>query len=167
MKLNMLTYKDYRQILTQFKQSLLETFGTDLISLVLFGSVARGAAKQESDIDLLIILKDAPDSYYRRLEPVVDIELKLREEAYENTGAAPMFSSIILSKEEAMENRNIFLDMLDASVILYDKNNFFKKRLKKLKKRLLQLGSKKIVLEDKTWYWNLKPDSAPGEVIEL
>jgi hypothetical protein len=78
-----------------------------------------------------------------------------------------MFSSIILSEEEAMENRNIFLDMLDASVILYDKNNFFKNRLKELNKRLLQLGSKKIVLEDKTWYWNLKPDSAPGEVIEL
>jgi predicted nucleotidyltransferase len=160
-------YKDYKRTVTKFKQLLQEKFGANLISLVLFGSVARGTAKQQSDIDLLIILKDAPDSYYRRLEPVVDIELKLREEDFETTGAAPMFSSIILSEEEAMENRNIFLDMLDASVILYDKNNFFKNRLKELNKRLLQLGSKKIVLEDKTWYWNLKPDSAPGEVIEL
>ncbi len=167
MNSNMLSYKDYKVLLTKFKQSLLETFGTDLLSLVLFGSVARGAAKPESDIDLLIILKDAPDSYYRRLEPVVDIELKLRREAFETTGAAPMFSSIILSKEEAMENRNIFLDMLDASIILHDKDDFFKKRLKELEKRLLQLGSKKVVLEDKTWYWNLKPNSQPGEVIEL
>lgn len=160
-------YKDYKEILTKFKQSLLEKFGDNLISLVLFGSVARGAAKTESDIDLLIILKDAPDSYYRRLEPVIDIELKLREEAFETTGAAPTFSSIILSKEEAMENRNIFLDMIDASIILYDKNGFFKNRLKELKDRLLELGSKKIILEDKTWYWSLKPDIAPGEVIEL
>lgn len=160
-------YKDYKQILNKFKHSLLEKFSANLISLVLFGSVARGTAKQESDIDLLIILENAPDSYYRRLEPVIDIELKLRDEAFETTGAAPIFSSIILSKEEAMENRNIFLDMLDASVILYDKNNFFKNRLKELNKRLLQLGSKRIVLEDKTWYWNLKPDRAPGEVIEL
>lgn len=51
-------------------QSLLEKFGANLLTLVLFGSVARGTAKQESDIDLLIILKDAPDSYYRRLEPM-------------------------------------------------------------------------------------------------
>ncbi len=167
MKLNMLRYKDYKQILTKFNQFLLETFGADLISLVLFGSVARGAAKPESDIDLLIILKDAPVSYYRRLEPIIDIELKLREEAFETTDAAPMFSSIVLSKEEAMENRNIFLDMIDGSIILYDKNNFFKNRLKELKKRLLQLGSEKIVLKDKTWYWNLKPDGAMGEVIEL
>lgn len=78
-----------------------------------------------------------------------------------------MLSTIIFTGEEARENRNIFLDMIDASVILYDKNDFFKNRLKEMKKRLLQLGSKKIVLEDKTWYWNLKPDSTPGEVIEL
>ncbi len=160
-------YKNHKELLNKFNQLLLEKFGDNLISLVLFGSVARGAAKTESDIDLLIILKDAPDSYYKRLEPVIDIELKLRDEAFETTGAAPMFSSIILSNEEAMENRNIFLDMLDASIILYDKDDFFKNRLKELKKRLLQLGSKKIKLEDKTWYWSLKPDSAPGEVIEL
>jgi predicted nucleotidyltransferase len=165
--LNTFGYRDYREILKNFKQLLHTRFENNLISLVLFGSVARGTAKQESDIDLLIILENASDSYYRRLEPVVDIELKLREEAYENTGAAPTFSSIILSKEEAMENRNIFLDMLDASIILYDKNDFFKNRLKELNKRILQLGSKKVVLEDKTWYWNLKPDSVPGEVIEL
>lgn len=155
-------YKDYKQILDKFSQLLLEKFSDNLISLVLFGSVARGTAKTESDIDLLIILKDAPDSYYKRLEPVIDIELKLREEAFETTEAVLIFSSIVLSKEEAMENRNIFLDMIDASIILYDKNNFFKNRLKELKKRLLQLGSKKITLEDKTWYWNLKPDSVPG-----
>ncbi len=167
MNLDTWGYRDYKNILKNFKQSLLERFSDSLISLVLFGSVARGTAKQESDIDLLIILKDAPDSYYRRLEPVVDIELKLRRGAYDTTGAAPIFSSIVLSKEEAMENRNIFLDMLDASIILYDKDDFFKNRLKELKKRLLQLGSKKVVLEDQTWYWILKPDSAPGEVIEL
>ncbi|MFH0903668.1 MAG: nucleotidyltransferase domain-containing protein [Methanobacteriota archaeon] len=160
-------YQDYKEILNKFNQLLLESFGANLISLVLFGSVARGTAKQESDIDLLIILKGAHDSYYRRLEPVVDIELKLRKEAFETTGATAMFSSIILSKKEAMQNRNIFLDMLDASIIRYDKGDFFKNRLKDLEKRLLQLGSKKVILEDKTWYWNLKPDSAPGEVIEL
>lgn len=63
-------YKDYKGSLNKLKQLLLERFGANLISLVLFGSVARGTAKQESDIDLLIILKDAPDSYYRRFEPV-------------------------------------------------------------------------------------------------
>lgn len=160
-------YKDYKQILNKFKQLLPETFGDKLISFVLYGSVARGTAGEESDIDLLIILKDAPSLYYERLQPVIDIELKLREEISKTTVVPPILSSIILSMEEAKENRNIFLDMIDASIILYDKERFFKNRLKELKNRLLELGSKKIVLEDKTWYWNLKPDIAPGEVIEL
>lgn len=163
----MLGYEDYKEILIKFKQLLIERFGDNLISLVLYGSVARGAARDESDIDLLIILKDAPPSYYQRIEPVMDIELKLRKLTSETTGVTPIFSTIILSKEEAMESRNIFLDMIDDSIILYDKNDFFKSRLKELKKRLVHLGSKKVVLKNKTWYWQLKPDIQAGEVLEL
>ncbi len=157
-------YTDYKEALSRFEQSLLKKFGDNLISLVLYGSVARGTAKEESDIDLLIILKDAPDTYYERLEPVIDIEISLLKSI---SGTAPMFSSLILSKEEAMENRNIFLDMIDGSVILYDKKDFFKNRLEELKYRLTQLGSRKVTLKDKTWYWQLKPDLKAGEIIEL
>ncbi len=154
----------HEQIIKKFKQELLEKFKDDLISLVLFGSVARGTARKDSDIDILIILKDAPDSYYERLKPVVDIELKLRRDI---EPMMPVLSSIILSLDEAKQNRNIFLDMIDDSIILYDTNNFFKNRLSELKDRLVQLGSKKVILDDDTWYWNLKPDIVAGEVIEL
>jgi len=160
----MRSYKDHKEILTKFEQSLLKKFGDNLISIVLYGSVARGTARDESDIDILIILKDAPDAYYERLDPVIDIEIKLRKSI---SGTAPIFSSIILSKEEAMENRNIFLDMIDDSIILFDKNNFFKNRLKELKNRLIQLGSRKVTLKDNTWYWQLKPDLKAGEILEL
>src|SRR5574341_1022066 len=96
---NMLGYKDYKQILNRFKQRLQEKFGANLLSLVLFGSVARGTAGDESDIDLLIILNETPASYYKCLEPIIGIELKLRGSSPE-TAAPPMFSTIILSKEE-------------------------------------------------------------------
>jgi hypothetical protein len=161
---NMEMLSDYKQILNKFKQKLLARFKDDLISLVLFGSVARGKARKESDIDVLIILKDAPDSYYDRLKPVIDIELEMRNDV---EGMQPVFSSIILSQDEAKQNRNIFLDMIDDSIILYDTNDFFKNRLSELKNRLVQLGSKKVILDDSTWYWNLKPDIEAGEIIEL
>jgi predicted nucleotidyltransferase len=161
---NMEMPSDYKQLLNKFKRKLLARFKDKLVSLVLFGSVARGTARKESDIDLLIILKDAPDSYYERLKPVVEIELEMRKNVI---GMPPIFSSMILSLDEAKQNRNIFLDMIDHSVILYDTNDFFKNRLSELKNRLDQLGSKKIILEDSTWYWNLKPDIVAGEVLEL
>ncbi|MBU4373504.1 MAG: nucleotidyltransferase domain-containing protein [Candidatus Methanoperedenaceae archaeon] len=157
-------YEDYKEILNKFTQLLRKRIGDNLISLILHGSVARGAAKDESDIDLLIILKDAPAAYCERLEPVIEIELKLRENF---SGAPPIFSSLILSKEEAMENRNIFLDMIEDSIILYDKDDFFRNRLKAMKNRLQQLGSRKFILKDNTWYWQLKPDMKAGEILEL
>lgn len=65
----MFGYKDHRQTLNKFKQMLLDKFGNNLISLVVFGSIARGTAMKESDIDLLIILKEASDVYYRKKAP--------------------------------------------------------------------------------------------------
>jgi len=161
---NMEMLSGYKQILNKFKQKLLTRFKDEIISLVLFGSVARGTAGKESDIDVLIIMKDVPDSYYERLKPIVDIELEMRKDV---EGMPPIFSSMILSLDEANQNRNIFLDMIDHSIILYDTNDFFKNRLSELKNRLDQLGSKKIILKDSTWYWNLKPDIVAGEIIEL
>src|SRR5659263_471897 len=104
---------DHKQILNKFKRKLLARFKDDLISLVLFGSVARGTAKKESDIDMLIILKDAPDSYYERLKPVVDIELEMRKDV---EGIPPIFSSMILSLDEAKQNRDISKDAQEQAV---------------------------------------------------
>jgi|Deesub1362A_J573_1020465.scaffolds.fasta_scaffold06176_5 hypothetical protein len=53
-------YEDYRPYLEAFQDALLARLGEDLIALVLYGSVARGRAKRESDIDLLVIVKNAP-----------------------------------------------------------------------------------------------------------
>jgi hypothetical protein len=56
--------------------------------------------------------------------------------------------------------------MVDDAIILYDKDGFFAGVLERLRRRMQELGSKKIYIGDK-WYWDLKPDSKPGEVIEL
>jgi hypothetical protein len=55
---------------------------------------------------------------------------------------------------------------MDHGIIIYD-NGILKRRFESLRKRLSELGSKKVVLEDGSWYWDLKPDWKPGEVIEL
>ncbi|KKK51182.1 hypothetical protein LCGC14_3117490, partial [marine sediment metagenome] len=41
------------------------------------------------------------------------------------------------------------------------------KRLFSLKKRLQELGAEKISLSDGSYYWDLKPDWKPREVIEI
>lgn len=162
----------YEGLLDRFLDLLKETLDQTLVSLVLYGSVARSEARCNSDVDLLLVLGDPPTNYLRRLDIILEVRSRLMKEGeYERVtkrlGFEPYLSFMILSKQEAMENRYIYLDMVDESRILYDRDNFFAERLREIRNRLSELGSKKIWLDDGTWYWDLKPDLKPGEVFTL
>ncbi len=45
-------------VLTQIHENLKQLYGEQLDKLILFGSQARGTAQPNSDIDILIVLKD-------------------------------------------------------------------------------------------------------------
>ena len=56
----------------EYVEALKETLGDRLVSVVLFGSVARSEAGPTSDIDLFVVLEEAPAGMRRRralLEP--------------------------------------------------------------------------------------------------
>lgn len=53
-------YSEYQGLLNAFVESLQQTLGTGVVSVVLYGSVARATARPDSDVDLLIILREAP-----------------------------------------------------------------------------------------------------------
>lgn len=160
-------YLYYKPLIHKFLAGTKDTYKYNLVSIVLFGSIARGKGRKESDIDLLVILSDTSDIYYDRLKPLVDIELKLRESAvyerYIQEGETPCFNYLVFSEKEAEENHYVFLDMVEEAIILYDKNNYFKKRLSFIGERLSAMGSKKLSLEDGSWYWDLKPDLRIGD----
>lgn len=166
-----INFKDYQRLLEVFKGLVLDNLKNSLISMVVYGSVARGEAKKGSDIDILIIQKDAPEAYYKRLQPVMDVLEKLKEtseyKTLEGKNITPYLSFLILSEGEAKENRYIYLDMIESSMVLYDREGFFEKKMEELRRRLKFLGSRKIVLPDGSWYWDLKPDLVPGEAFEL
>jgi predicted nucleotidyltransferase len=52
----------YERAAREFSRRLLERFGKSVHAVVLYGSVARGAADEDSDIDVLVLSSDgAPD----------------------------------------------------------------------------------------------------------
>ena len=75
------------------------------------------------------------------------------------------FSPVILDVEEARRRRPIYLDMVMDAVIVYDREGFFEGVLKGLAERLEALGAERRL--GRLWYWVLKRDYRPGEVIEL
>jgi len=161
-------YTTYKRLLDQLFQSLREAFGHDVIqAFALFGSVARGEARRDSDIDLLVVHEQV---HFRPTEKSAEIRRKLcRSNEYrrlEAEGFTPDPFPIFMTEEDLYERPLILLDIMDHGIIIYD-NGVLKKRFESLRKRLSELGSKKVVLEDGSWYWDLKPDWKPGEVIEL
>lgn len=66
-------------IIAQLRQALERMYGEQLVKIVLFGSQARGDARPDSDIDILIVL-ERPFNYGYESEkisfPVADISLE-------------------------------------------------------------------------------------------
>lgn len=139
-----------------------------LISLVIYGSVARGTFSPGSDLDLLIVADPLPKGRIPRVREFEAVEAALRPylTRCHAGGWDIRLSPIFKTPAEAEIGSPIFLDMVEDARILFDRENFFASRLDRLRERLGQLGSRRI-WKGNTWYWDLKPDWKPGDVIEL
>ena len=158
----------YKTLIERLIEALKRKYGDKFISLVVFGSVARGEARKDSDVDLLLVVDSIPKRRLERQREFMEVEKEL--EGYLNElfdeGYFIDFSPIIKTPEEAMRLSPLYLDMVEDAIIAYDKDNFFAKILGRVRKRLEELGSKRVRMGRK-WYWILKPDYHFGEVIRI
>ncbi len=158
----------YRTLLMKLVEVLKERFGDDLVSVVVFGSVARDEARSDSDVDLIIVVKNLPKSRFRRQDLFMEVEEKLEPlfRELESKGYFIEFSPIMKTPEEAKKITSLYLDLVEDAILLYDRNNFFRNILERLRKRLNELGAERVRFS-KLWYWRLKRDYRFGEIIEL
>lgn len=67
-------------IISEFKKIIEQIYGERLSKIILYGSQARGEAQTDSDIDLLIVLKDENISLIKEIrtinKKVIDLILK-------------------------------------------------------------------------------------------
>jgi len=122
-------YLFYKSLLNKLLDLTKNYYNDKLISLVLYGSVARGTAKKDSDIDIILITDNL--SHTDSMDRFLLIEEKLKE-----------------SSE-------------------FIRNDFFEKRLEKLRMKLKELQSKRIFQKDGSWYWILAPNLKFGESFEI
>ena len=91
-----------------------------------------------------------------RLEPV----LGGRAGAAGSIALSPVFKT----PGEVEAGSPLFLDMVEDARILYDPDEFLARRLARLRGRLQELSGR-CIWRGNAWYWELKPDLQPGEVV--
>ena len=71
------------------------------------------------------------------------------------------------SVEEGRHHSPLYLDITEDGILLFDKNRFFETVLDRMRERMRALGSRRIFLENGSWYWDLKPDYQFGDIVEI
>jgi predicted nucleotidyltransferase len=91
-----------QKILKKLKAELLRIYGEQIDSIILYGSQARGDAREDSDIDVLLILKD-DFNYLEMLKRSDDqvVSLSLENDV--------VISRAFASKKEYKEKQSPFL----------------------------------------------------------
>lgn len=162
--------REYIPMLEFIVSRLIAFFSERLVSIVLFGSIAYGEAKKESDIDLLVVADGLPERYSERLsflrKALTGID-ELRLRIWRRMGRYPLVDAIILAPHEATVSHPFYLDMVDKAIIIYDREGFMKRRFRELREKLSEMGARKVVLPDGRWYWELKGSLRKGEVVQL
>jgi len=91
-----------------------------IISIYLFGSIARGDADEFSDIDLFILIDDSATNFFLILNH--DVDYKLLEDWALNVVEGGL-SPLILNKKELMGDFDTFLGrILQEGILLFGEN---------------------------------------------
>ncbi len=136
------------EIINEFIGKYKKQFSSSLVSAILFGSYARGTAREDSDINLLIIVdekeKQIKQNFINNLTTEFLVKYKKR------------FSPILISQEEIEKKaywpNPIFYGILLSYTILYDKQKFFEKILEIVK---MQIKDKKPIYVEGGKKWEL------------
>lgn len=160
--------QSFENITAALLPACLSVYGDRLKSVALFGSVARGTMRPDSDIDVLLVVDDLPNGprnrllEFERVEAALDPLLAEARAAGVHTDVCPIFKT----PDELIRGSLLYLDMTDQALILHDPTGLLRNYLDDLTHRLQAMGARRVY-KGGSYYWLLKPDFRPGDRIEL
>lgn len=149
-----------------------EHYGEELRSVVLYGSVARGTSRPTSDLDLLVLLRGSTLSWGKRisefLHAVLDHpQVEQAAARLKQEGLPWRVEPLVLTERELAARPPLLLDLTEDALILEDREGAFAQEIDRVRKRLKELGARRVWLPGDRWYWVLTPEIRAGEVITI
>lgn len=139
-----------------------------LRSFAVYGSVARGTAKPESDVDMLVVSDSFRGSVASRIDLLSAADKVVDEEIgwLWDRGIYASLSFYPVTSDELAHLPPLLLDLVEDARIVYD-DGILMRVMGRLRETISKLGSKRIWIDRDEWCWVLKPDYKPLEVVVL
>ena len=142
--------KKHEKAINEFVKECKKKFGENLISVVLFGSVARGTATKYSDIDLLVVVKDLPADWRKRDKLLDDVVMNILLKHQLRIFPIITTPKAIINSQEI--GNPLFYGILTGYKKLFDKNSFFEGVMNNVR---LKVNAEKPIFYDKVGKWEL------------
>jgi len=152
----------YERLLDRFVGEVRVRLMKEVMSVILFGSVARGKANGDSDIDLFVLYDDGlvgrKEISDRLTEIVVSLRVSKEYSELVAKGVWPEIYPFLISKGRIGDTLWVCLDSIEEGKIIFDKDGFGRSFLDGLRKKVDFLGGRRVELSDGGWLWILFSD---------
>jgi predicted nucleotidyltransferase len=128
------TAQRFDGLLSELAAAVGAHYGDRLVSLAVFGSVGRGTARPDSDLELLIVADDLPPGRMRRADDFRAVERALAAALDAAGGAGPSveLSPVFKTPAEIELGSPLLLDMTQDARFLHDRGGFLREALSRL-----------------------------------
>lgn len=120
----------YEKILETFRSRALKELGDRIHLIILYGSVARGEATKDSDIDVLVVSRDKEVE-----EKISDVGYEVDFENNFETFITPIYLTTDELEHRVKVGSPFILEILKEGVILYDDGTF-----KRIREKMFRTG---------------------------
>ena len=130
------------KLANEFCKRASKALSNKIISLVVFGSVARKQTNIDSDVDIFVIYDDQKISHKQINKEIIKIVTKTNQKP-------PNIYPFLVPKSLPLTNLPVFYDVSYDRIILKDTNNYIQNAIENIN----NLPSKRTTLPNNKWVW--------------